>query len=68
MVLGKNIITLVVIWKKGDGRLSPKHSPINKLSEVERQRIIHICKQPEYANLSPCSLVPVLADQGIYRL
>ena len=52
--------------KKGDGRLSPKHSPINKLSEVERQHIIHICKQTQYANLSPRSLVPVLADQGIY--
>ena len=52
--------------RKGDGRLSPKHSLINKFSEVEGQRIIHICKQPEYANLSPCSLVTVLADQGIY--
>ena len=42
--------------KKGDGRLSPKHSPINKFSEVERQRIIHICKQPEYANLQLVAL------------
>ncbi len=49
-----------------DGRLSAKHSPYNKLSELERQRIIQVCNQPEYANLSPSVIVPMLADKGVY--
>ncbi len=49
-----------------DGRLSAKHSPCNKLSELERQRIIQVCNQPEYANLSPSVIVPMLADKGVY--
>jgi transposase InsO family protein len=49
-----------------DGRLSAKQSPSNKLSELERQRIIQVCNQPEYANVPPSVIVPMLADKGIY--
>ena len=51
---------------KQDGRIKPKHSPKHKLSALERQRIIKVANQPEYANLPPCQIVPILADAGIY--
>jgi transposase InsO family protein len=57
-------------WKapgnEKDNRLDSLHSPSNKLSELERQRIIYTCNLPEYANLSPSKIVPTLADKGIY--
>lgn len=52
--------------KKGDGRIAPKHSPKHKLTVLERQRIIKVANQAEYANLPPCQIVPRLADTGIY--
>ncbi len=51
---------------KQDGRLEPKHSPRHKLTELERQRIIKVANEPEYANLPPCQIVPRLADTGVY--
>lgn len=51
---------------KQDGRIAPKHTPKHKLSALERQRIIKVANQPEYANLPPCQIVPRLADTGIY--
>jgi transposase InsO family protein len=49
-----------------DGRLDAKHEPINKLTEVECQRIINVANAPEYADLPPNKIVPKLADKGIY--
>lgn len=49
-----------------DGRLDAKHAPVNKLTELERQRIIKVANEPEYANLPPSKIVPKLADKGIY--
>jgi len=49
-----------------DGRLEPSHTPKNKLTELERQRILRICNEPEYANLPPNKVVPKLADKGTY--
>jgi len=49
-----------------DGRIDAIHSPTNKLTEIERQRIINIANEPEYANLSPSKIVPKLADKGLY--
>lgn len=40
--------------------------PANKLSTEEEQEILDIVKQPEFASLSPCEIVPKLADKGIY--
>ena len=43
-------------------RPTPRHA----LSEDEKQQILNLCNQPEYAHLPPCQIVPSLADQGIY--
>ena len=40
--------------------------PSNKLSSEERQQVLNICHQPEYASLPPCQIVPRLADEGTY--
>jgi transposase InsO family protein len=53
----------------GDGVDRRKGSPrlvSHRLSEEERQRILHTCNQPEYASLPPGQIVPALADQGLY--
>ena len=49
-----------------DGRLDARHEPANKLTELERKRLIKIANEPAYADLSPSKIVPKLADQGIY--
>lgn len=49
-----------------DGRLDAQHEPANKLAAWERQRIIKVANEPEYANLPPNKLVPKLADEGRY--
>jgi len=41
-------------------------APAHQLSEAERQRIITVCNQPEYAHLPPSQIVPKLADLGVY--
>jgi len=40
--------------------------PHNKLSEMEVKQIIKIVNEPEYCNLPPSQIVPILADKGIY--
>jgi putative transposase len=59
-------------WKE-NGDVSPDRRPItkrpepaNKLTLKERQRVLDICHQPEYASLPPGQIVPRLADQGEY--
>ena len=59
-------------WTK-DGTVGSDHRPIaqrpepaNKLTAEERQRVLDICHQPEYASLPPGQIVPLLADQGKY--
>ena len=49
-----------------DGRLDAAREPGNKLSELERQRLLKVANEPEYADLPPCKIVPRLADEGIY--
>lgn len=41
-------------------------TPVNKLTEQEKQHILRLCNQPEYSSLPPSQIVPKLADQGIY--
>ena len=57
-------------WKQPDnlqdGRLEAIHEPKTKLSELERQRIIKVSNDPEYAHLSPSKIVPTLLDKGSY--
>ena len=49
-----------------DGRLDARHMPVNKLTELERQRIITVANEPDYANLPANKIVPKLADKGLY--
>ncbi len=49
-----------------DGRLDAKHEPANKLTAWERQRLIKVANEPDYADLPPNKLVPKLADEGHY--
>ena len=49
-----------------DGRIDAKHTPANKLTEAEYQRIVATANDPEYADLPPNKIVPKLAEQGIY--
>jgi transposase InsO family protein len=49
-----------------DGRAGPKHPPQNKLSAKERARVLEIANAPQYRDLSPKQIVPMLADEGIY--
>ena len=52
---------------KGDGRPTAKRRrPANTLSEEERQAVLEVCNQPEYAHLPPTQIVPQLADKGVY--
>jgi len=49
-----------------DGRIDAHHAPANKLTQMERQRIIQTANKREYANLPPSKIVPKLADEGVY--
>lgn len=49
-----------------DKRLDASHVPKNKLTDLERQRIINIANEAAYANLPPSQIVPILADKGLY--
>ncbi len=49
-----------------DGRLDATHEPANKLTALERQRIIKVVNEPEHADLAPSQIVPKLADEGRY--
>jgi len=57
-------------WQKApgraDGRVGPKHSPPNKLSDGERARVLAIANSPEFVDRSPKQIVPALADRGEY--
>ncbi len=49
-----------------DGRQSPSHTPKNKLTDLERQRILNLCNEAQYAHLPANKIVPLLADNGEY--
>lgn len=42
-----------------------RHCP-HALSEEERQRIVTVCNEAQYASLPPSQIVPRLADEGVY--
>jgi transposase InsO family protein len=50
----------------GDQRLDTQREPVNKLTELERRRILKVANEPEYTDLSPAQMVPTLADEGRY--
>ena len=49
-----------------DQREGPKSAPPNKLTQHERQQILRTLNSPEYRDLSPNQIVPLLADRGLY--
>lgn len=55
-------------WKRNihDNRYGPKTSPANKLSDSVKAEIITISASKEYCEDSPWTIVPKLADKGIY--
>ena len=67
-LLGVSIRT-VERWARrpeGDARQGPLTTPANKLTELERKRVIALATSPTYRDLSPSQIVPRLADQGEY--
>ena len=61
-------------WQPKKGRevqydqrpLVQRPAPQNKLSALERQRIIAVCNEHKYSHLPPSQIVPRLADEGVY--
>jgi len=51
-----------------DARAAPAHLrvPANRLSDGEREEILTVVNQSEFAHLPPSQIVPALADQGRY--
>lgn len=49
-----------------DRRPARVQTPKNRLSELERQRVLEIANSPEFGHLPPCQIVPRLVDQGEY--
>ena len=58
-------------WRSGGENLTDrrkgadKHCP-HALGEVDRDRIMAVCNQPEFQSLPPSQIVPRLADRGEY--
>jgi len=68
-VLDLDVRTVQRWLRKGigeDGRAGPKACPANKLSEAERRGILAIVNLPQYRDLSPKQIVPLLANLGRY--
>ncbi len=49
-----------------DARRGPNHRPANALTPAERRTILAVVTTPEYRDLSPNQIVPLLADAGRY--
>jgi putative transposase len=54
------------IHRPVDGRRGPRRSPANKLSQRERNKIVEVATSPEFRDMSPKQIVPLLADRGTY--
>jgi transposase InsO family protein len=49
-----------------DGRKGPRRPPANKLTQRERDKVVAVATSPEFRDLSPKQIVPLLADRGTY--
>jgi hypothetical protein len=54
---------VIAVDKRAEAKLT---EPRNKLSKEERKTIIDTFNEPQYANLPPSQIVPILLDEGIY--
>lgn len=41
-------------------------TPKSTLTDAERERILSVCCEKEFASLPPSQIVPILADRGVY--
>ena len=67
-IIGITVRTLQY-WRLGgvtDQRQIVKKEPANKLSKLEREKILALCNCEEFMNLPPNQIVPTLADRGIF--
>lgn len=57
-------------WEKAasleDKRTSRVFEPPNKLTRREEEKILSIANSARFCDLSPCQIVPILAEEGIY--
>jgi transposase InsO family protein len=59
-------------WRQGetpllaDRRRTRVQTPKNALNEAERQAVLDTANHPDFADLPPTQIVPILADQGRY--
>lgn len=59
-------------WKNTDNDYIDKRTicvrpePVNKLSVEERKKILEIVNSADFSSKTPCEIVPILADRGIY--
>lgn len=51
---------------RGDQRPKRLQAPKNKLSVLERQRLVAVANSDEFGHLPPGQIVPRLADRGLY--
>jgi hypothetical protein len=52
----------------GDGRPQAIHpTPAHALSEAERAQLLSAANEPRFAAVPPARIVPMLADEGVYR-
>ncbi|MGB5446599.1 MAG: IS3 family transposase [Psychromonas sp.] len=71
-IIGINSSTYIR-WHKAGQVIDDQRStaqrpvPINKLSAEEKQTILEVCCQKEYADLPPTQIVPLLLDKGIWH-
>ncbi len=49
-----------------DARCGPTTAPAQKLSDEERALVLEVANRPEFRDLSPRQIVPLLADRGQY--
>jgi transposase InsO family protein len=52
--------------EKGDGRKGSSRRVAHALTQEEKGAILKIANSPDFCNLSPHKIVPMLADRGIY--
>ena len=68
-LLGLNERTLQR-WRTVDGgddrRRGPNTAPGNKLTDEERENVLQIVNSPEFRDLPPNQIVPMLASRGVY--
>jgi putative transposase len=56
-------------WRKnpdGDQRKGPNTEPANKLSKLERDKVLRMANSKEFMDKPPSQIVPILADRGNY--